>query len=710
MSQIKKHFRTCNLCEAMCGLVIEHQGNQIVSIKGDPEDPFSQGHICPKAVALQDLHQDPDRLRKPVKKVNGRWKEIAWPEAYDLVTNGIKEVQQKYGNDAVALYQGNPSVHNMGSMLYGPAFARSLKTRNKFSASSVDQLPHHVVSQHMFGHLMMIPVPDIDRTHYLLMLGANPMVSNGSLMTCGGFPRRLKALQDRGGKMVVIDPRYSETAAKAHKHLFIKPGTDALLLLEMVKTLIQDGMEPPEKLLGMTQGWQQLLDLVKLLPEDLCPNTGIDKASAQQLAREFAAAETAVCYGRMGVSTQPHGSLVQWLIHILNLITGNFDQPGGAMFTKPAVDIAKALGKNGTERKQGRFASRIRQLPEFFGELPVAALLEEIITPGEGQIKALITSAGNPVLSTPQGHDLGEALKTLEFQVAIDIYINETTRHAQVILPPTTGLETDHYDLAFHTFAVRDFTKFSTALIKPADDTQHDWQIFKTLTHRLDSIGRKKGRWWQRAFVRWSTPRRLLDLALRFGPYGQLNSWKPGGLTLSRLRSKPHGIDLGALKPCLPARLFTNNKCIQLVPDFISLDITKLLSYGQAENSQLLLIGRRQLRSNNSWMHNIPRLMKGAERCTLLMNPRDAASRHLQHGQKVQVTSRVGSIPITLEISEQMMPGVVSIPHGWGHQTTETLSVAQSHGGSSINDLTDTLELDGPSGNAAFSGIRVEVE
>ncbi len=701
-----KHYRTCNLCEAMCGLVVEMEGEIISSIKGDPQDPFSKGHICPKAVALQDLHQDPDRLKKPLRKVNGQWQEISWSSAFDYVIANLKRIRKQYGNDAVALYQGNPSVHNLGHMLFAPEFARVLKTKNKYSATSVDQLPHHLVSQNMFGHMMLIPIPDLLATDYFLVLGANPMVSNGSLMTCGGFSDKLKSLKSRGGRMVVVDPRLTETAAKADQHHFIKPGTDALLLLELLRILVvEKGVTPEANLQNHLNGWGQLVQLLKSIPVGISQATGIALDEVKQLADDFNEARSAVCYGRMGVSTQAFGSLTQWLINLLNITTGNFDRPGGALFNQPAVDVVKLLGAKGTQHKFGRYHSRVRKLPEFYGELPVATLADEIFTEGPGQIKALITSAGNPVLSTPQGNRLAEGLKKLEFQVAIDIYLNETTNEADVILPPATGLENAHYDLIFNTFAIQNVAKYSAPLIKRKPGMLYDWEIFKELTQRLQP---PKTPWLKKRWQKWITPQRLLDLALRTGPYGQFSSWKPGGLTLKRLQKQPHGIVLGPLASQLPQRLFTKDGKIQLTPEALVKDLDRLLQQ-KPKISDLLLIGRRGLRDNNSWMHNLPRLAKGPNRCTVLMNPKDAGARGLQDGQKVTVRSRVGAISIDLHISDEMMPGVVSIPHGWGHSTASTQAVANSNPGVSINDLTDSNLLDEPSGNAAFSGVSVEV-
>ncbi len=713
------HYRTCNLCEAMCGLEISYEGERILSIKGDKNDEFSRGHICPKAVALQDIYHDPDRLKRPLRRTNDGWEEIGWDEAFDEVVANLQRVQAAHGNNAVGVYAGNPTVHNYGSMLFGPPFIRALRTRSRFSATSVDQLPHHFAGLQMFGHQLLLPIPDIDRTDFMLILGANPMASNGSIMTAAGVENRLRAIQERGGKFVVVDPRRTETAVKADTHLFIRPGSDALLLAALVHTIFAENLADLGRLAEFTDGVEGLKTAVSpFSPDAVAPATGIPAEQIRQLAREFAGAKTAVCYGRMGVSTQPFGGLCQWLINALNIISGNFDAPGGAMFTLPAVDVVGLTTMMGRTGANGRWHSRVRQLPEFNGELPVAAMAEEILTEGEGQIKALVTMAGNPVLSTPNGSQLDQALAGLDYMVSIDIYLNETTRHANIILPPATGLETDQYDVVFHMFAVRNSAKYSPALFSPAEGMKQDWEILRELRLRLEATNSKQRPPSKFDLERRLRPDQIIDLGLRFGPYG---SWggkkqrdeKGNGLTVRRLKSQPHGVDLGPLRPCLPWRLATADKRIQLAPEPMLADLPRLgqwLNEASANGTHLTLIGRRDLRSNNSWMHNSPRLVRGKNRCTVLMNPADAAPRHIADGDEVEVCSRVGAVRLPVEISSDIMPGVVSMPHGWGHgRRGVQLQTAQAHSGVSLNDLTDDHLVDTLTGNAAFSGIPVKV-
>lgn len=697
----RRHYRTCNLCEAMCGLEIELEGDSITAIRGDADDPFSRGHICPKAVALQDIHADPDRLRRPVRSVDGQWREIGWEEAFDRVAEGLARVRDDHGADAIALYLGNPNVHNLGSMLFNSTLRRALATRNTYSATSVDQLPHHLAARHMFGHYFLLPIPDVDRTDFLLILGANPVASNGSLMTAPGIAERLREIRRRGGKVVVVDPRHTETAREADEHLFIVPGRDALLLLGLIHTLFDEDLANPGRLADFEKGGDVLRAAVQ--PFDaarVAPAVGIDAEAIRDLARAFAGAPAAVCYGRMGVSTQAFGGLCQWLINSLNILTGNLDRPGGAMFPTPAFDIVTPGRRGGL----GRWRSRVRGLEEALGELPSAVLAEEIETPGDGQVRALVTVAGNPVLSTPNGGALERAMARLEFVAAIDIYINETTRHADVILPPTTGLECEHYDVVFHALAVRNTVKYSPPLFEGAENARHDWQIYRELASRLATEEHPFDATHPRNLA---TPAQALDQGLRTGPYGD------DGLSLEQLLEHPHGIDLGPLKPRLPERLMSDDGRIDLAPEAFVADLARLretLDAPADDQGRLSLIGRRDLRSNNSWMHNSERLVKGRDRCTLLIHPADAAARGVENGQRVRVSSRVGSIEVPAEITDRVMRGVVSIPHGWGHSRPGVrLGVASRSPGASINDLTDELLLDELTGNAALNGVPVAV-
>ena len=694
------HHRACHLCEAICGLTLEttraDDGSlAITSIKGDTLDTFSRGHICPKAVALQDIQNDPDRLHQPMRRVGSEWQPIPWEDAFALVAEKLAGIQARHGQNAVAVYQGNPSVHNYGLMTHSNYFLGQLKTRNRFSATSVDQLPHHLTSHLMYGHGLLLPIPDIDHTDFMLILGGNPLASNGSIMTVPDVEKRLKAIQARGGKVVVVDPRRSETAAMADQHLFVRPGGDAALLFAVLNTLFSENLTRASHL--PVEGLEDVQRaIVGFTAEAMSRQCAVPAEQIRQLARDFAAADKAVCYGRMGVSTQAFGTLCHWLVQLINLVTGNLDRVGGALCTEPAVDLVAATSGGHFNRWQSRVSGR----PEYSGELPVSALAEEMLTEGEGQIRALVTVAGNPVLSTPNGRQLEQALDGLEFMVSIDLYINETTRYADLILPSTSALENDHYDTTFNMFAVRNVTRFNRAILPKPEGALHDWEIFVGLAQ---AFAARTGNPLKPTLA----PAQMIDLGLRAGAYGDASSHK---LSVAMLAEHPHGLDLGPLKANLAGRLKTANGRVQAAPAVILADLARFAALPLPKVDELLLIGRRHVRSNNSWMHNYHRLVKGKPRHQLLMHPDDLASRQLSDGQRVRVSSRIGMIEVHVLASLEMMPGVVSLPHGWGHDRPGVqMSIASAQPGASANDLTDERQLDELSGNAALNGVPVQV-
>jgi anaerobic selenocysteine-containing dehydrogenase len=686
----------------MCGLVIQTEGDTVVDIRGDRDDPLSRGHVCPKAVALKDIHEDPDRLRKPVKRIRtaaGAYQhvEIDWPEALDLAAGALAATIEHHGVDAVGAYFGNPSVHNYGMLTHQRNLFRHIRTRNRFSATSVDQLPHHLVSLWCFGHMLLHPIPDVDRTHYFLMLGANPLASNGSIWTVPDVRRRLKDLKARGGKLVVVDPRRTETAELATEHVFIRPGTDAAFLLAMIHVLFRDDLVSPGPLAAFTDGLEEIgVAVVELTPEWAAPLTGIPAASIERIAHDLANAEAGICYGRMGVSTQAFGALCQWAIQVINVATGHLDKPGGSLFTRPAMDQVVNTGPGGF----GRFASRARGLPEFNYELPAATMADEIRTPGEGQIRLMFTGAGNPVLSTPNGRALDEALEELDFMISVDPALNETTRHADVILPPSSPLEHDHYDIAFHNLAIRNTARYNPAVFDKPEEAMHDWEIFSALGERLAALLNLEP-------MPSHPPDRLVDAALRGGPYGDDTEWQ---LSIDKLKAHPSGIDLGPLEPSCPERLQTPGQRIQLAIPEVLEDIQRFTRETSTLDEHYRLIGRRHVRDNNSWMHNHHRLMKGKPRCQLLMNPDDVEKEGWKPGMWVTIKSRVGSIEAELAASDEMMPGVVSLPHGYGHGQAGTRGqIASRHAGISCNDITDEQYVDQLSGNAAVNGVSVRL-
>ena len=695
MSDQRTHFRTCNICEAMCGLIVTHTDDAVLSIKPNPEDPLSRGHICPKAIALQDFRTDPDRVTTPLKKVDGTFVPISWDEAYDYAVERLTAVQDTHGKDAVGVYLGNPNAHKFGNLLTLPRLVKALGTQNRYSSATADQIPHHVASIHMLGHPMLIPIPDVSRTDFMLIIGGNPLVSNGSMMTAPGFGKRMEEIHARGGRTVVVDPRRTETAEKASDHLFIRPETDAFLLLALIHEVFAAGLARLGTLEPVIEGLDALRQAVEpFTPELAAERTGIKADTIRRLAHDFAASKTAVCYARMGASTQSFGSICQWASNALNIITGNFDSPGGAMFTTPALDYVGMTSRKGRVRSYPEKRSRVSGQPLYNGEFPVSVMAEEMETPGDGQIRAMITVAGNPVLTAPNGPRIGKAMEALDFMMSIDLHINDTTRHADLILPATVALEEHVYDMVFHSFAVRNTAAFAKPIFAAPNGNPQEWEVISTLAARLtgsNSIG--------------PSPEEMLAALLPQGHHSDR-------VTVDAMLSAETGsIDLGPLVPNLADRLETADGQLNLAPEVFLEDLPRLRAFTPPVTADfpMLMIGRRQVRSHNSWTQNSQRLVKGRNRCTVQVNPADAARLGLSEGQDSRVQSRVGQVTLPVEITDEIAPGVVSIPQGWG-QSGPNLSVATAVQTVSINDLTDDLRMDPVSGNAAFNGVPVTLQ
>ncbi len=736
-----RRFRTCHLCEATCGLALEvdDEARRVTSVRGDVDDPLSRGYLCPKAHALIALHDDPDRLRGPLVRRGGALVPATWPEAFAVAIDGLAAIKARHGADAIAVYLGNPSVHSLDAMLYGPVLVRALGTKQRYSASSADQLPKMVSAALMFGGGLLVPVPDLDRTDRLLILGANPLASNGSLMTAPDMRGRLDAIRARGGKVIVVDPRRTETAARADEHHAIRPGGDAALLLAMAHVLFADGLVRLGAAAGHVRGEDELRAIVaRFAPERVAARVGLPPATIRALARDHAAAPRAACYGRIGTTCQEFGTLASWAVDLINVLTGNLDRPGGAMFASPAV--LPGRHRRRSEARFGRYRSRVKGLPEMFGELPVTTLADELTGPDEGRPRALVTLAGNPLLSAPGAARLTAAIEGLELRVAIDPYVTATSRLADVILPPPSPLTRAHYDIALYQLAVRDVARYSPPTLARDDGQPAEWEILLTLARGLMGMGaaplaladdlvarevidRELG---ERAAAGVATPvttaaalaalaprtgpERLLDALVRLGPHGDGFGASPGGLTLDALAAAPHGLDLGPLVPRLPDILRTPDRAIDLAPAPCVDDLARLEAALDAPAPDLVLIGRRHLRSNNSWMHNLTPLTKGPARCTLMVHPDDAARLGLVDGGRARVSSAAGELTADVELSADLRPGVVSLPHGFGHDLPGVrLAVAAARPGVNVNLLSDPAFVDGPSANAAFNGVPVTV-
>ncbi len=696
-SQDRLTYRACHLCEALCGIEIRSRGDEVVAVRGDAADTFSRGHVCPKAVALIDIHNDPDRLRCPVRRNGDQWESIGWDEAFDLVASRIAAIQREHGANALGVYLGNPNAHHVGSILNGPALIRCLQTRNRFSATSVDQLPQHVASHAMYGHFFMFPIPDIDHTAYWLILGANPIASNGSIMSVPDVGKRLKAIRDRGGKVVVVDPCRTETADVATRHHFIRPGTDAAFLLALVNAVLELGPPRVERYGDRLSGLERAIEAIRPFGvERAAAPTGISPEAIRTIAKELRDAQSAVVYGRVGLCTQPFGTVCQWLIQLLNLITGNLDAVGGAMLTLPAVPMTGPGTKPGGP---GSYKARVSGRPVFSGELPATSMADEIETPGEGRIRAMLTIAGNPVSSTPNGRRLDRAFAGLEFMAAIDIYVNETTRHADVILPPASMLAHENYDVVFNSLAIRNVARHNPAVFDKPADGRYDWEIF-------NGLGAAYSKATGIEYKTMPNPMAMVDAALRAGPYGT-------ALSLEALKAAPHGVDLGPLAPSLLQRLETPDKKIACSPEAFVADLKRVekdLLERASPPDALLLVGRRHLRSNNSWMHNSHRLTKGPRRDHLWIHPRDAAPRAIADGDQVILASRVGEISVTAKVTDRVMAGAVCLPHGFGQgRAGVRLALAAALPGKSYNDVSDEAAVDPLSGNAALNALPVSV-
>ncbi|WP_455713376.1 molybdopterin oxidoreductase family protein [Streptomyces zhihengii] len=723
-------LRICPLCEATCGLTLSIEGTRVTGVRGDRDDVFSEGFICPKGASFGELDADPDRLRTPLVREDGELREASWQEAFDLIAARVRPLVEEHGPDAVGLVLGNPNVHTMAGGLYPPVLLGAVRTRNLFTASTLDQMPKHVSSGLLYGSAVAIPVPDLDRTDHLLLIGANPLESNGSLCTAPDFPGRLKALRRRGGTLTVVDPRRTRTARLADRHVAIRPGTDALLLAALAHVLFAEGLTAPGRLTELAEGIDDVeAALAGFTPEAVAAACDLDPDVIRTMARELAAAPTAAVYGRIGSCTVEHGTLASWLVDVLNVLTGNLDRPGGVLFPLSATDRAPRPAAPGKGFALGRWSSRVSGRPEAKGELPMAVLAEEIETPGEGRIRALVSIAANPVLSAPDGDRLDRALDGLEFMVSVDPYLNETSRHADVVLPPPPPAQSAHFDFAFNALAVRNQVRFTPAAVPLEEGLMDECEILARLVLALSGmhgadpsavddmvIGATlaKAVADPHSAVHGQDPAKLaadltggsgaerrLDMMLRLGPYA---------LTLEDLVKSPHGIDLGPLRPRLPEILRTRSGRVELLPGPVADDLPRLREALGARPAALVLVGRRHLRSNNSWLHNVPALNGGSNRCTLQVHPDDAARLRLGDGDTARVTGDGGSVEVPVEITDEVRRGVVSLPHGWGHDRSGVrLSVASARPGVNVNQLLDGSRTDPMSGTAVLNGFPVEV-
>lgn len=735
-ARVETVYRSCPTCEASCGLVMEvdKANRKVLSIKGDPGDAMSRGYVCAKSQAFRYIYEDPERVTRPLRKVDGGWQEISWEEALDEVGNRLSSIRDQYGKDAIAMYYGNPNGHNFHTQIYTELFISMLNTERFFSAGSVDQQPKNLVCELLYGNAWMFPVPDIERTDFFVCMGANPLVSQGSLLGAPDARSYFKRMQGRGGKLLVIDPRRTETADSADQHVFIRPGTDAFFLFAWVNELFASGRVAPGRLAAFTDGIDKVEELAApFTPETVAAITGVPAATLRALVKDFSAASAPVLYGRIGLCTQEFGTLASWLVEVVNILCGRLDSEGGAMFGRPATGQHEQTGQL-EALKFGRWKSRVRGFPEYMGMLPASYMAEELECEGPDTVRAMITVAGNPVLSVPNGKRVGEALDNIDFMVALDIYINETSSKADIILPSTVQLEHSNYDFLFSGFAQRNYVHYSPQVFEPDADTRGQFQLLLEISARMNGMSAADLNAMmldgmiahitaapelnslspdliKEKTAAYTDGERLLDILLRVGPYGDKFDDSNKGLNLERVKAEQHGIDLGPLQSVLPELLRTENRRLRLVHDLIAADIPRMLAALEREPAEMLLIGRRHIRDMNSWLHNIDHYARGKNRCTLIINPVDASRIGLSHGGQARIKTRVGDEQVEVAISDEIMPGVVSLPHGFGHRSKETQqSIARGKTpGVSANDLVDDEVLDIPSGTSVVNGVPIQV-
>ncbi len=728
---VRTHHRTCPLCEAMCGLEILTVGDQVTRVRGDRNDVWSKGYLCPKGAALGHLHHDLDRVRVPMVREGEIWREVTWDESFARCEELLAPIVHEHGIRAVTAYIGNPAVHNYSLSRYTGALAAIPRMPVIWSAGTVDQWPKNLACAEMFGNAWAIPIPDVPRTDLFIVMGANPHASQGSLLSCPDLLGEIDRIRERGGRTIVIDPRRTGTAERAEEWLPIYPGTDAAFLLAIVNVLDVDDLVDLGTLDGRVRGVEEVLDAARAFtPEGVADACGISSERIRRLAHEIASTPRAVVYGRIGLCNQQFGTLASWAVDVVNVLTGHLDVEGGAMFPRPAIATLSSTARRRGPVRVGRWHTRVRKAPEVLGQAPLSCLAEEIATPGEGRVRALITIAGNPVLSAPDAGRLDEALPMLDAMISVDNFLNETSRHAHVILPGLSSLEQPHCDEALWGFAVRSAVRWSPAIF-PRNDRPAEWEILirlgailaGTAAADVDVAALDDVLFADRATRHGVVaadvidtgglrgPDRFADLAIRSSPWGDGYGARPGGLTLDKLRTEhPHGVDFGPMTPRIDEILRTASGDVELAHDLILDDLPRLHEFIARDRAGLVLIGRRHVRSNNSWMHNISVLVKGRDRCTLVVNPHDAVALGLIDGRRARVTSEAASIEATVEISDEIRPGVVSLPHGWGHDKAGTrLSIAREHAGVNANLLAPAHLLDVPSGNAAVNGIPVEV-
>lgn len=722
------HRRTCPLCEGMCGITVTREGNRVTAIRPDKDNVWSRGHMCPKGTTLGELHDDPDRIRVPMIREGERWREASWDEAFAQIETLVAETRARRGEARIASYTGNMSGKGYDAGRYMMLLHGLARFAQSYSSSTVDQQPKNVSAFLMYGNMWKIPIPDVDQTDLLVVIGGNPAESKGSLFSHRDVMGAIRSLRARGGKVIVIDPVQTRTAEAADAWIPIRPGADAALLLGVLHVLFAEDRVTLGALDGLVEGMDVLRDVAsRFAPERVAAFCGIEASAIRELAHAISDAPRAAIYGRIGTCTQSFGTLASWLVDALAIATGNMDRVGGLMWSTqvaPHLDLMPPYPATGSVMGP---ASRVRGVASVLGQYPSSCLAEEIDTEGPGQIHGLVSLGANPVLSAPGSERLDAALAGLDVMVSLDIYVNETTRHAHVILPSPSLLSQAHWDMWAWPWALTSGGHYSPPLFEDTDRPQ-EWEVMIRLGailggHRDPDLAALDDNYFggmcdavgiDRAVAFEALPdhgsERILDLCIRTGPFGDRFGANPDGLTLAHFKAEPGGMLFGPARPQGRAAISTPSGKIEIAHTHFLQDLVRLEDALTHAVPELVLVSRRQLRSLNSWMHNIGSLVSGKPRCTLQIHENDAARLGIRPGQDVRITSQAGSIVAPAEITRKIRPGVVSLPHGWGHEPQDIrLDVAKRHQGSNFNALAPANMIDPASGNAVVNGIPVDV-
>jgi anaerobic selenocysteine-containing dehydrogenase len=707
----------CRICEVYCGMVATVEDGRVTKLRPDKDHVLSRGYACPKGVTFHQVTHDPDRILHPMKKVNGEWQRISWDAAIGEIAAKLDRIRRQHGPHSIGLYTGNPAGYSYNHRLVSIGWIDAIGSRNTYGAGSQDNLSLFLVSKFLYGRHFLRPVPDLAHTSFLLVVGTNPAVSQGTLMHVVDVEARLEEIRARGGKIVVVDPRRTETARLADEHHFIRPDSDVHLLLAMANVILGEGLEAKEFLRDHTVGLERIREVVRdFTPDDAAAKTGIDADTIRRLAREMAAARGAAAIGRLVVGR--FGTLTAWSMELLNVLTGNLGARGGVLFSRGLVDFAGIVAMVGRD-EYGEHRSRVSGRAGVLGELPSGVLAEEITEPGEGQIRALVVTAGNPVLSIPNGEALAAAMKTLDLSVALDFYMSETASLADYFLPCATPLERADFPIFHSQLMTEPYAQWTEAVIPPEGEAKEEWEIFALLSDAMglrfmNDRGAHALRQALKLFGREFSPRWIIDGMIRLGPYG--DRWLPWskGWSLKKLAARPHGVRLPDPEPGDVAKhVKTPDRKVHLWNRHLEGELARLREVEAAEAPRefpFRLIGRRDIRSNNSWLHNVPKLMSG-ERChRLRIHPSDAATLGLAEGDRARVRSRVAAVETDVRITDEVMPGVVSLPHGWGHRGATNRRVASGNPGVNCNALMDEKVIEPLAGMSLLNGVPVAVE